>query len=341
MSLRRLAACCLAAACAAQAAQATDLAPPADPERHLQAIRQALVDSLTSAPVRVQTFGWIDTEGRLHESTQFSADTRVRGVRLPAHVADPAAEAAAAAAAKARVEPAPLPAGLGPLAASDPDRCLAAQGRWRQGLHLEVAAPGHHPQAQRLAGRVERAFLAAARESRRWLAQPRPYQGATAYERALLGRDLDRTEWLARVELAEAGAEAPQLRVALLPLREPARARHLRVSLEAADAATLEAAMAELVAALDREAACEPLGFAVTAQGGALRLREGAAHGLQEGDRLLLVERQHLPGRLLEPGAVRSLAIVQVERAAAAGTPLRWVAGPRPQAPGDWVALPL
>ena len=35
-----------------------------------QAIRDALVETTIAAPVRVQSYGWIDTEGRLHETGQ-------------------------------------------------------------------------------------------------------------------------------------------------------------------------------------------------------------------------------------------------------------------------------
>jgi hypothetical protein len=107
------------------------------------------------------------------------------------------------------------------------------------------------------------------------------------------------------------------------------------------DARTLESAMSGALAALERQSACEPLWYSVAANGDRLHLREGSVHGLQPGDRLLLVERQHLPGRLLEPGAARALALVQVGTPSAQGTPLRWLAGPRPAQAGDWVALPL
>lgn len=333
---------CLAVAFAAQAQTAPAGSAPADPERQLQAIRDALIEKTLAAPVRVQSYGWIDAEGRLHESTQFTSDTRVRGVRIQAYVEDPAAPV------RVQVDTRVLPTGLGHEAQADPERCLASGRRWRQALHVE--AVGHV--APPLLKQLQQAFLDAARDSRRWVAQVRPFQPETPYEQAVYGRDTDRTEWLARIEVA-ASSGAMEARIAVAPLLQPEQTRRVRVPLSNVEVVTaagssfalaphaVEAAMAGALAALERQSACEPLWYAVAGSGERLHLREGAAHGLQPGDRLLLVERQHLPARLLEPGAARALALVQVGQPSAQGTPLRWLAGPRPAHAGDWVALPL
>jgi hypothetical protein len=165
---------CLAASIGAQAQTA-----PADAERQLQAIRDALIEKTLSAPVRVQSFGWIDAEGRLHESTQFTSDTQVRGVRVQAYVEDPAATAAAEAV-RVHVDTSVLPAGLGRQAEVDPQRCMATSRRWRQALHVEavntVTGPGTAGLAP-VARNLSQSFLEAARESRRWVAQRRPDHG--------------------------------------------------------------------------------------------------------------------------------------------------------------------
>lgn len=330
------------------AAQAQPAPAVSDPESQLQAIREALVDATVGAPVRVQSYGWIDPEGRLHESTQFTSDIQVRGVRLPSYLSGPESPEQAR---RPRVDAVSLPVGVGQRAPTTGEACEASTRRWRQRLHVEVVGgpglPAQGPQAtHRLLPEAQRAFLAATQRSIRWVAQARPYQPATAYEKALLGRDADRTEWLARVELS-AGADGLGIQIEVAALGRPAVAHRLRMPLTLVDSQgavvslSLDAAMAQAVAALDRLSACDPMGYSVASAGEALRLREGAAHGLQAGDRLLLVERQYLPGRLLEPGAVRAMALVQVAESSEAGTLLRWLAGPRPANPGDWVALPL
>lgn len=329
-------------------AQAQGNAGPEHAERQLEAIRQALVESTLSAPVRVQSYGWIDTQGQLHESTQFTSDTRVRGVRVQSYLEDPAKPPTL----RVQVDSSTLPAGVGSKAPSDPQLCLAQQRRWRQGLHVEVVARERLgglllPELVRLSAGVEQAFVAAARGSRRWVAQSRPAQGGSAYEQALFGRESDRSEWLARIELLEMVGGLVEAQIEITARGQSAPTRRLQLALPASDTEAMGPALAGAVAALDRQSACEPLWYSVVGNGDALRLREGSAHGLQPGDRLLLVERQHLPGRLLEPGAARAMALVQVGAPSAGGTPLRWLAGPRPatptalQAPGDWVALPL
>ena len=335
-----LAAACLAAALGAQA-QTAPAGAAHDPERQLQAIRDALLEKTLSAPVRVQSFGWIDAEGRLHESTQFTSDAKVRGVRVQAYVED------AAAPVRVQVDADVLPSGLGPRAEADPKRCLATARRWRQALHVEShldisLAPLPAAEMAPLRSAVQQAFLDASRDSRRWVAQARPPQPATSYEQALFGRDMDRTEWLARIELTGSSAD-PQARIELAPLHHPSRAHRVTVSLWGLGPTpqAMVSVMAEAIASLERQSACDPLWYAVAGNGEQMYLREGVRHGLQPGDRLLLVERQHLPGRLLDPGAARALALVQVGTPTAHGTPLRWLAGPRPAQAGDWVVLPL
>lgn len=335
---------CLAVAIASQAQTAPAPAKAgaaADPEQHLKAIRDALVESTLAAPMRVQSFGWIDSEGRLHESTQFTSDARVRGVRVQSYLEDPAA-------ARVKVDMDVLPTGLVRQAEADPQRCLDAQRRWRQALHVEVSTAADLPLGAKglllpLAVGARTAFLEAARDSRRWVAQARPAQPASAYEQALAGRDTDRSEWLARIEIG-GRVSAPMARIELAPLHERGAGRrvvHTPLPGPGSHPQALALAMADAVADLERQMACEPVWFTVAGNGDQLRLREGAPHGLQPGDRLLLVERQYLPGRLLEPGAARALALVQVGTPSPAGTPLRWLAGPRPSQEGDWVALPL
>ncbi len=333
---------CLATAIGAQA-QTAPVAATIDPERQLQAIRDALIEKTLAAPVRVQSYGWIDTEGRLHESTQFSSDTQVRGVRVQAYVEDAAAPVRVQVDAHTQA----LPSGLGPRAEADPQRCLSTARRWRQALHVETKlgaalVPVSASSLAPMAARVQQAFIGAASESRRWVAQPRPAQAATAYEQALFGSDLDRTEWLARIELSGSEVE-PLAHIEVAPLNQPAKSHRVSVSLWGLGTTpqALLTVMSEALASLERQSACEPLWYAVAGEGEQLYLREGVRHGLQPGDRLLLVERQHLPSRLLEPGAARAMALVQVGAPSARGTPLRWLAGPRPAQFGDWVVLPL
>jgi hypothetical protein len=68
----------------------------------------------------------------------------------------------------------------------------------------------------------------------------------------------------------------------------------------------------------------------------------GQIAGLSSGDQLLLMNREHLPARILEPDSAQHLALVEVVSVAAGRATLRKLAGPANIArSGDWVATPF
>ena len=69
---------------------------------------------------------------------------------------------------------------------------------------------------------------------------------AAAYERALVGREADRTQWLARIELS-AAAGAIEAQVEVGATSQPTQARRLRVQLATVDSSA-EAAAAAIAA---------------------------------------------------------------------------------------------
>ena len=68
----------------------------------------------------------------------------------------------------------------------------------------------------------------------------------------------------------------------------------------------------------------------------------GQIAGLSAGDQLLMMNREHLPARILEPDSAQHLALVEVVSVAAGHATLRKLAGPASIArSGDWVATPF
>ncbi len=63
-------------------AQALPTRSPGTPDEQLQAIRLALVQAVSQAPMQVYNTAWVDDKGALHESTQFHSQAKVRGVRV-------------------------------------------------------------------------------------------------------------------------------------------------------------------------------------------------------------------------------------------------------------------
>lgn len=68
----------------------------------------------------------------------------------------------------------------------------------------------------------------------------------------------------------------------------------------------------------------------------------GQVAGLSAGDQLLLMNREHLPARILEPDSAQHLALVEVVSVGSGRATLRKLAGPANIArSGDWVATPF
>ncbi len=94
---------------------------------------------------------------------------------------------------------------------------------------------------------------------------------------------------------------------------------------------------------LDTDFGCRPLQFNVVqenAQG--WTINGGQTAGVQLGDQLLLLNREHLPGRILEPDSAQHMALVEVVSVKNGLATIRKLAGPSsmPKA-GDWVATPF
>ena len=94
---------------------------------------------------------------------------------------------------------------------------------------------------------------------------------------------------------------------------------------------------------MDHHFSCRPQQFNVmqTTPTGWV-INGGQMAGLSAGDQLLLMNREHLPARILEPDSAQHLALVEVVSVAAGRATLRKLAGPASIArSGDWVATPF
>jgi hypothetical protein len=67
----------------------------------------------------------------------------------------------------------------------------------------------------------------------------------------------------------------------------------------------------------------------------------GTASGFRAGDRVLVMDRDRLPQRLVEPGALGQLAMAEVVQVLKDRVQLKQIAGPAMPSQGHWVALPI
>ena len=57
---------------------------------------------------------------------------------------------------------------------------------------------------------------------------------------------------------------------------------------------------------------CQPMNFQVNELDGLARIDGGTTSGLKQGDRLLVIDQARIPDRVLEPGTLAELSLVQV-----------------------------
>ena len=94
---------------------------------------------------------------------------------------------------------------------------------------------------------------------------------------------------------------------------------------------------------LDANFGCRPLQFNVLQEAAAgWTINGGQAAGLSVGDQLLLLDRDYLPARILEPGSAEHMALVEVVNVSSGLATVRKLAGPATMTKsGDWVATPF
>jgi hypothetical protein len=343
-------------------AQALPTRSPGTPDEQLQAIRLALVQAVSQAPMQVYNTAWVDDKGALHESTQFHSQAKVRGVRVMAYTAQgqAAPELRAATVSEAPTHWATVK--------GDVQTCLQAAGRWRMPVDMVVSLDPS------LKGRDTQVGAWLAQESAHWWRQQSGHSqrwhwdqaevrsvstdaSASPYMRVVLGSQSQRqTPWRLHLVLGTDGFRVPGWRVDVSFGRTDGSSPvwqsrvHLPASLvedrsqQFVGMKTLEVlrhTLSQVRAEVDARGACEPSQFDVapTAQGWVMPV--GTASGFRAGDRVLVMDRDRLPQRLVEPGALGQLAMAEVVQVHKDRVQLKQIAGPAMPAHGYWVALPI
>lgn len=343
-------------------AQALPTRAPGTPEEQLQAIRLALVQAVSQSPIQVYNTAWVDDKGALHESTQYHSQAKVRGVRVLAYTAQgqAAPELRAAAVNEAPTHWAKVK--------GDPYQCLQSAGRWRMPVDMVVSLD------PALKGRDSHVGTWLAQESANWwrqqagnsvrwhwdqaeVASAQSSTPASAYMRAVLGAQSQRqTPWRLNVVLSTDNLRVPgwQLDVSFGRNDGSAAVWQDRIHLPAAmnesgsqrfvgmhTLEVLRLALGRLRAEVDARGACEPSQFDVSVTAQHVVLPVGKSSGFRLGDRVLVMDRDRLPQRLVEPGALGQLAMAEVVKVDQHRTELKQIAGPALPREGHWVALPI
>ncbi|MEY2994047.1 MAG: hypothetical protein RL357_982 [Pseudomonadota bacterium] len=218
-------------------------------------------------------------------------------------------------------------------------------------------------------------------QSTRWYANASggrpPAQTEGAYWTSLLGSVRESTEWQLDVSIerintpatleASTQGETPLFLREWMSHREPQQWR-LQLSLLQAGQAPiwdwrtqlenvpqdnahaavdilkkLKEQFGQAVADLDKQTSCTPIRYAIqpTKNDTEWVLTAGDQSHLKAGDRLLVLDKQSVPARLLEPHAMQRVALAEVVKVGPQHTELRQLAGAPLPRQGQWVAVPL
>lgn len=365
----------------AQSSKAVHKNPQQEYDTQLAAIRQAILDATLNRPTRVISSAWVDDKGALHESAHFHSEAQVRGVRVLSYVQgdEPVTEVSAEVlpwgwkpvGADQSCQAPPrhwrLPVGVqlvmpegfsGPqLFASQTLLGLAQQAwaqnmqvsqRWRMHSVAQTAPQSDNNYMRALTGRTE--------ERSGWVAeislQPHAPAEAPRSWTKRVSQSLNQSEsaptlrWTLSVRLGQklspTSRLVPQWQIEQIVSFSPqALAQSPSVWAQQMQG-LLQDRMRQWVAQLDKQTECEPVQFHVRRQGTpSLQLQAGLDSGLRPGDRVLLMDPAHVPGRMLEPGVAQHLALAQVVKVGAHSTELQQLAGPALASHGAWMALPL
>lgn len=343
-------------------AQALPTRAPGTPDEQLEAIRLALVQAVSQAPVQVYNTAWVDEKGALHESTQFHSQAKVRGVRVLSYTAQGQAAPELRA---ATVNEAPT---HWATVKGDAQACLQSAGRWRMPVDMVVSLDPS------LKGRETHVGAWLAQETAHWWRQQSAHstrwhwdlaevRSATQdaptspYMRAVLGTQSQRSSpWRLQMVLGTDNLRLPGWRMDLVFGRTDGSAPvwqervHLPASMvegrtqQFVGMKTLEVlrhTLAQVRAEVDARGACEPSQFDVAPSAQGWVMPVGTASGFRAGDRVLVMDRNRLPQRLVEPGALGQLAMAEVVQVHKDRVQLKQIAGPALPSQGHWVALPI
>jgi hypothetical protein len=126
-------------------------------------------------------------------------------------------------------------------------------------------------------------------------------------------------------------------------LRIPARkVSYTEEALQRSVSTEMNRLLSKWITELSNYARCEPIHFAlIQPTNDQMQIDGGASSGIRVGDQLLIIDRNTIPQRSLEPGALAELSLVQVTQTFENHATIERIAGASLQQIGGRVALPF
>lgn len=373
-SLICLCACLSVGQAAVADAHGEDVIPQLSDEETLIAIKEALVAEAQETESQVVNTAWLDSDGRLHESTLVQSGVRVRGIQVKSYL-------------DAMNEP-KIEIALDEKRAALP-QCFTQDDQLTRTLVMRssVQAQGGESGLLDVLYTLERRSVAALRQAfaqtEEWsLYEPGP--AVDSYTQLLAGITDVQTQYRMHIDvtLSEQPAdhvaeEIPKsdpvsvffhgnpskfpeqwvkvhaslqstqrdepLWTASAPIRIPVRDVTLgRVRLPDAAEEALIQTINQWSLELTEYGRCEPMHFYLAESGSAgVTISGGANSGIRLGDRLLVLDEARVPSRILEPGTLAQLSLVEVTQVSADTAVVAQTAGAAIEDLAHKVAIPF
>ncbi len=354
-------------------AHAQNVSTEASDQQTLIAIKEALVSEAQAVESQVINTAWLDSEGKLHESTMVQSGMRVRGIQVQAYLDEMQ---------KPKVEIA-LDEKTGLL-----PQCFVKDDHLKRTVKVRPSVLNgqfivdSEGLARASASRMVSQFRGFFERAPHWHVKPVGMQ-LDRYTQMMTGMSPGSSKFELQVTISE-GLPPEAHQAEMIPGSDPVSSFFfgtpskfaedwIRLTAELIEtgsqdrtwtgvadfripvrdvtyeAADLPRTLASLIdqqvetwsQELTQYALCEPIRFQLTEVSGGLEVNGGADAGLRTGDQLLLIDESRIPSRVLEPGALADLSLVEVVAVEADQATLEYRAGaPISDATGK-VALPF
>ncbi len=354
-------------------AHAQNVSTEASDQQTLIAIKEALVSEAQAVESQVINTAWLDSEGKLHESTMVQSGMRVRGIQVQAYLDEMQ---------KPKVEVA-LDDKTGLL-----PQCFVKDDHLKRTVKVRPSVLNgqfivdSEGLARASASRMVSQFRGFFERAPHWHVKPVGMQ-LDRYTQMMTGMSPGSSKFELQVTISE-GLPPEAHQAEMIPGSDPVSSFFfgtpskfsedwIRLTAELIEtgsqdrtwtgvadfripvrdvtyeASDLPRTLASLIdqqvetwsQELTQYALCEPIRFQLTEVSGGLEVNGGADAGLRTGDQLLLIDESRIPSRVLEPGALADLSLVEVVAVEADQATLEYRAGaPISDATGK-VALPF
>ncbi len=354
-------------------AHAQNVSTEASDQQTLIAIKEALVSEAQAVESQVINTAWLDSEGKLHESTMVQSGMRVRGIQVQAYLDEMQ---------KPKVEVA-LDEKTGLL-----PQCFVKDDHLKRTVKVRPSVLNgqfivdSEGLARASASRMVSQFRGFFERAPHWHVKPVGMQ-LDRYTQMMTGMSPGSSKFELQVTISE-GLPPEAHQAEMIPGSDPVSSFFfgtpskfsedwIRLTAELIEtgsqdrtwtgvadfripvrdvtyeASDLPRTLASLIdqqvetwsQELTQYALCEPIRFQLTEVSGGLEVNGGADAGLRTGDQLLLIDESRIPSRVLEPGALADLSLVEVVAVEADQATLEYRAGAPISGATGKVALPF